>query len=79
MNAAEIIFGIVFIIVIGIPNGFRFVNGRWAYLEQPEHKALKTIVSILLGALFGYILVAWTVVKWFAKLAKMLIKDMAGR
>ncbi|MCI8628915.1 MAG: hypothetical protein HFE57_05335 [Firmicutes bacterium] len=29
--------------------GFRFVNGRWAWLEKPNRKILKRIISFVVG------------------------------
>lgn len=38
--------------------GMRFVDGRWAWLEKPNHKAIKIIVAIISGYfLVGFYLI----------------------
>lgn len=44
--------------------GIRFVDGRWAWLDEPEHKVIKIIVAIVLG----YFLVGFYFIFWCVKL-----------
>lgn len=44
--------------------GIRAVDGRWQWLEQPNHKAIK----IVIGAIFGYILAAFYFIFWCVKM-----------
>ena len=52
----ENIFWYIVLAVYGIWSirwGLRFVNGRWAALEQPKMRVVKVIISIVIGAVFG--------------------------
>lgn len=48
--------------------GFRFVNGRWAFLEKPEMKIVKYIIAILLG----YVTVGICFLLWCVKTIEKL-------
>ena len=51
----ENIFWYIVLAVYGIWSirwGLRFVNGRWAALEQPKMRVVKVIISIVIGAVF---------------------------
>ena len=55
---------LICILSIGIPNGFRFVDGRWAYMEMPEHKVQKIAISILIGCVAGVFYFVYRAVKF---------------
>lgn len=44
--------------------GIRFVDGRWSWLEKPNNKILKIVLSIVLG----YILAGLYFVLWCVKM-----------
>lgn len=62
----ENIFWYIVLAVYGIWSirwGLRFVNGRWAALEQPKMRVVKVIISIVIGAVFGVFYLVWRGVK----------------
>ena len=44
--------------------GMRFVDGRWNWFEQPNHKIFKIIVAVILG----YILAGLYFLLWCVKM-----------
>lgn len=63
MGAFDLIV-LICMLFIGVPNGFRFVDGRWAYLEQPGHKIQKIAISILIGCVAGVFYFVYRAVKF---------------
>lgn len=64
---SENVIGILAFLVysfLAIRWGLRFTNGRWRWLEQPNHKVIKIIISVLLG----YILAGAYFIIWIIKL-----------
>lgn len=49
--------------------GIRFVDGRWAWLEKPNHKVIKIVVAIILG----YFLVGFYLI---FRCVKLLVVDL---
>lgn len=49
--------------------GIRFVDGRWEWLDQPNHKIIKIVVSIILG----YFLVGLYFIFWCVKMLVVVL------
>lgn len=49
--------------------GIRFVDGRWKWLEQPNHKIIKIVVAIILG----YFLVGLYFIFWCVKMLVVVL------
>ncbi len=52
MDAVICVVLIVYI-VLGIRWGIRYIDGRWAWLEQPTNRVVKWIVAVGIGIVFG--------------------------
>lgn len=53
--------------------GLRFFDGRWSFLEAPNMKVVKIIVSVVGGVLFGIFYFIFRVIKFiFADLLHFL-------
>lgn len=63
MQDLLVLIGVIAYSYFAIRWGFRFVNGRWALLEQPKMKPVKVIIAILLG----YICVGFYFILWCLK------------
>ena len=70
MNDA-LISGLVILIYafFSIRWGYRFVDGRWAWLESPDRKVLKFLVALFLG----YFLAGLYFVFWCLKMILIVI------
>lgn len=49
--------------------GLRFVDGRWAWLEQPEHRIVKVVAAVVLG----YFLVGFYFIFWCVKMLVVVL------
>ncbi len=66
-------FSIILILVysfFAIRWGLKYIDGRWAWLEQPHLKVLKIIISIV----WGYIFVAFYFIAWCFKIFESLFR-----
>lgn len=60
-----LIFGAVVVYCVwSIRLGLRFVDGRWSVLEQPQNKGLKIFISVVIGWLFGIVLIVLRIFKF---------------
>ena len=41
--------------VLAIRWGYRFVDGRWEWLEKPNHKVIKIICAVVIGYVLSVI------------------------
>lgn len=64
MENALIFVALVVYCVWSIRLGLRFVDGRWNVLEQPKNKKLKLFVSVVIGWLFGIVLIVLRIFKF---------------
>lgn len=66
MDTSSLLFVIIASVVyavFAIRWGLRYVDGRWAALEEPKKKPLKIVVSILLGLVLGAFKICWMIIK----------------
>ena len=60
--------------VFAIRWGMRFIDGRFAWLEQPNHKTVKMVVAIVLG----YFLAGFYFVFWCVKMLVVVLPKWLG-
>ena len=67
---------IIFLIycVWAIYSGYKYVNGRWEYLERkkPLNVILKFLMIVLIGAWYGFINLIVLLIKGFIALVKII-------
>lgn len=68
----DLIIGLIIFLVyffFAIRWGIRFVDGRWTWLDQPNHKVIKLIVA----AVLGYFLVGLYFIFWCVKMIVVVL------
>lgn len=73
----EVVITIAVVIIVGlylffgIRWGHRFVDGRWNWLEKPELKILKIVISVVIGTTFGIVMIFAAILKLVSKIFTM--------
>lgn len=60
--------------VWAIYSGYKFVDGRWAFLEKkkPLNVILKILMIIIMGSWYGFINLLYYIIKAFVTLVKII-------
>jgi uncharacterized membrane protein YwzB len=75
---SELVISIIVIVYMiwAIYSGWKFINGRFDFLEKKEaqYKILKVIIAILIGIVYGFINMFIALLKWIFRFLEYMRK-----
>lgn len=71
MDTGIVVIGVIVYSFFAIRWGYRFVDGRWAWLEGSEMK----IPKVIIGVVVGYVFVGLYFILWLLKTLERLFMN----